>query len=80
MKNCPLGARYVKFDTGVKHIGSCFIMNCTLFWIKPARFFFINTCFLYSNVNLEAVASLCAILYSFAVVFVYIGLPFAMKK
>ena len=35
-------------------------------------FIIINT-FFFANVNLEAVASLCAILFSYASVFVHIG-------
>ena len=40
--------------------------------MKDPQVFSITTCFFSSNANLEAVASLRAILYSFEVVFVYI--------
>ena len=36
-------------------------------------FIMINTEFVFANANLEAVASLCAILFSCACVFVHIG-------
>ena len=36
-------------------------------------FIIINTVFFLANVNLEGVASLCAILFSIACVFVHIG-------
>ena len=36
-------------------------------------FIIINTVFFFANVNLEAVASLCAILFSYASAIVHIG-------
>ena len=61
-----------KDGPGVKLTGSCFIKYCTLFCIEPARFQHEYAIFSSSNVNLKAVASLSAILYSFAFVFVYL--------
>ena len=43
-------------------------------------FIIINTLFFFANVNLEAVASLCDILFSRAGVFVHIGSTLCLKK
>ena len=48
-------------------------LYCSLICIEPECFFYHKYGIFFANVNLEVVASLCAILFSRASVFVHIG-------